>query len=75
VVYKLMVSVVTCPTGQFVTVGAQEVMVYVVVAYTVETDQAVGYGVSYGVAFAVAVASASVTGQTVVYRLMTSVVV
>ncbi len=27
VVYKLIVSVVTLPTGQFVTVGAQEVIV------------------------------------------------
>lgn len=37
-----MVSVVTEPTRQLVTVGAQEVMVYVVVPYTVEVVDATG---------------------------------
>jgi hypothetical protein len=32
VVYKEMMSVVTRPTGQFVIVGAQDVMVYTLVA-------------------------------------------
>lgn len=36
VVYSEMVSVVTDPTGQFVIVGWQEVIVYLVVVYTVE---------------------------------------
>ena len=38
VVYRSMVSVVTCPSfaGQLVTVGAQDVMVYVLVSRTVE---------------------------------------
>jgi len=36
VVDIMIISVVTCPTGQLVTVGAQEVIVYVFVAYTVD---------------------------------------
>jgi len=36
VVYSETMSVVTWPTGQLVTVGAQEVTVYTEVAYTVE---------------------------------------
>jgi hypothetical protein len=35
VVYKLLVSVVTLPMGQFVTAGAQPVMVYEMVVQTV----------------------------------------
>jgi hypothetical protein len=31
VVYREMISVVTCPTGQLVTVGAQDVTVYTLV--------------------------------------------
>jgi hypothetical protein len=36
VVVEMIVSVVTCPTAQLVTAGAQEVIVYVFVAYTVD---------------------------------------
>jgi len=46
----MMVSVVTWPIlpGQSVTVGAQEVMVYTLVLYTVEVVYFAGYEVATG---------------------------
>ena len=37
VVYKETTSVVTCPVGQFVTVGAHDVIVTILVEYTVDS--------------------------------------
>jgi len=62
-----MVSVVNWPTTQSVTVGAQLVTVPVVVAYTVEVVRA--GEVAAGVVWVCS------TGQTVVYKLIVSVVV
>ncbi|KAL2256366.1 hypothetical protein VTK26DRAFT_1782 [Humicola hyalothermophila] len=64
------VSVVTCPilSGQSVTVGGQLVMVYVLVAKTVEVVQPTGREVVSGIAVSV-----GVTGQTVVETAMVSV--
>jgi len=72
VVYKEIISVVTDPNkaGQLVIVGAQLVIVYTEVAYTVEVvDAGGGGGGAYGTEVA-----ASLTGQTVVYSAMVSVV-
>lgn len=68
VVLTAMTSVVTWPSlaGQLVTVGAQLVMVYVLVEYTVEVVQPVGHSVATGVEVAV-------TGQTVVETAMVRV--
>lgn len=56
--------------GQSVTVAAQDVMVYVVVAYTVEVVYCVTSGVVVGAATSVLVL---VTGHTVVYNTLVSV--
>lgn len=76
VVYNAIVSVVTFPmlAGQSVTFGAHEVIVYVLVAYTVEIVYSVADGVGVDVGTGLIVLAAIVTGQTVVYRLITSVV-
>jgi hypothetical protein len=63
----LVMTEVFLPTGQLVTVGAHEVMVYSTVERMVEVD--IGAHVVDG-----AEVSVSVTGQTVVYKLMISVV-
>lgn len=77
VVYHGMVSVVTWFTGQLVTSGAQDVMVYTRVVYTVLVVQ--GWAASVvavvaGVVVGAGVFVSPLTGQTVVYRGMVSVV-
>jgi len=69
VVYKEMISVVTCPTWQFVTVGAQDVTVWIYVVYTVEVVYGVVSappGLDAGPAGPAGVVSVAVTGHTVV---------
>lgn len=80
VVYKLITSVVTLPIldGQSVTVGAQDVIVYTCVVYTVDVVMGVvAGGGTAGVDVAAVwppLLSVSVTGQMVVVTLITSVV-
>lgn len=77
VVYKETIFVVTCPRGQSVTLGAQLVIVYTEVAYTV--DVVIGVAMEVGTGDeadpkAELWVSAAVTGQTVVETAMVSVV-
>lgn len=60
------------PTGQLVTVGAQEVIVYSMVEKIVEVVHGTSVEVD-GVGIGVAVDSLSVTGQTVVYLLFRNI--